>query len=122
MANAWTAWNDAATATGAFERACQPSPEDQTIAFYASVMIRLRDREQVRQGELLTEEMLKSQPANPELLELQAMSAWRQENYPRAAEHWLRVLKMLPSGSFLRMTIQRNVDEANRHEVSSALH
>lgn len=75
--------NDAATATGAFERAYQLSPGDRAIAFgYASVLIRLGDRAQVRQGELLTQEMLKKEPANPALRELQALSAWRQKNYP----------------------------------------
>ena len=63
--------NDAVTATGAFERAYQLSPRDRTAAFdYASVLIRVGDREQVLQGELLAEDMLKTQPGTPALLEL----------------------------------------------------
>lgn len=111
--------NDAATAKGAFERAYQLSPEDRKIAFdYASVLIRLGDREQVRQGELLTEDMLKSQPSSPALLELQALSAWRQERYSHAAELWQRVLNVLPADSPLHKSIQLNIDEAHRHMAS----
>ena len=115
--------NDGATATGAFERAYQLSHGDRTIAFgYASVMIRIGDREQVRRGELLAEELLKSQPSNTALLELMALSAWRQENYPRAAELWQRVLKSMPLSSPLRKTIQRNADEAKKHITKTFAH
>lgn len=85
-------------------------------------MTRLDDREQVRQGELLTEEILKSQPSNPALLKLLALSAWRQENYTRAAERCQRVLKVLPAVSPIRRSIQLNADEEHRRAASTTDH
>lgn len=111
--------NDAGTAIGAFERAYQRSPQDRSVTLaYASVLVRAGDEGQVRQGELLLEDMFTSESANPAIMELLALSAWRQQHYQRAAEIWQQVLKTLPSDSPLRDALQRSMDEARKRAGS----
>ncbi|WP_276183272.1 c-type cytochrome biogenesis protein CcmI [Klebsiella pneumoniae] len=79
--------NDGETAIGAFGRAHALAADDPAAAFdYASALVRAGDSGQVRMGELLLRDLHQRQPNSPPgnmpVLEMLALSAVRNEDYP----------------------------------------
>ncbi len=76
--------NDGETAIGAFGRAHALAADDPAAAFdYASALVRAGDSGQVRMGELLLRDLHQRQPNSLPVLEMLALSAVRNEDYPR---------------------------------------
>ncbi|HBT9690746.1 TPA: hypothetical protein MCT22_002143 [Klebsiella pneumoniae] len=77
--------NDGETAIGAFGRAHALAADDPAAAFdYASALVRAGDSGQVRMGELLLRDLHQRQPNSLPVLEMLALSAVRNEDYPDA--------------------------------------
>ncbi len=91
--------NDGETAIGAFGRAHALAADDPAAAFdYASALVRAGDSGQVRMGELLLRDLHQRQPNSLPVLEMLALSAVRNEDYPEAVAALQALLARLPEG------------------------
>ena len=90
--------NDGETAIGAFGRAHALAADDPAAAFdYASALVRAGDSG-VRMGELLLRDLHQRQPNSLPVLEMLALSAVRNEDYPEAVAALQALLARLPEG------------------------
>lgn len=102
--------NDGETAIGAFGRA-----DDPAAAFdYASALVRAGDSGQVRMGELLLRDLHQRQPNSLPVLEMLALSAVRNEDYPEAVAALQALLARLPEGDARREAIVRQLAQAQQ--------
>jgi len=102
--------NDGETAIGAFGRAHALAADDPAAAFdYASALVRAGDSGQVRMGELLLRDLHQRQPNSLPVLEMLALSAVRNEDYPEAVAALQALLARLPEGDARREAIVRQL-------------
>ncbi|MGA1904684.1 c-type cytochrome biogenesis protein CcmI [Klebsiella pneumoniae complex sp. WS2436] len=107
--------NDGETAIGAFGRAHALAADDPAAAFdYASALVRAGDSGQVRMGELLLRDLHQRQPNSLPVLEMQALSAVRNEDYPEAVAALQALLARLPEGDARREAIVRQLAQAQQ--------
>ncbi|ENZ8429622.1 c-type cytochrome biogenesis protein CcmI [Klebsiella aerogenes] len=107
--------NDGETAIGAFGRAHKLAPDDPAASFdYASALVRAGDNAQMRMGELLLRELHQRQPKNLPVLEMLALSAVRNEDYPQAVAALQQLLMLLPEGDARREAIARQLAQAQQ--------
>ncbi|STU23899.1 cytochrome c heme lyase subunit CcmH [Klebsiella pneumoniae subsp. ozaenae] len=107
--------NDGETAIGAFGRAHALSGDDPAAAFdYASALVRAGDSGQVRMGELLLRDLHQRQPNSLPVLEMLALSAVRNEDYPEAVAALQALLARLPEGDARREAIVRQLAQAQQ--------
>ncbi|MGR7591485.1 tetratricopeptide repeat protein [Klebsiella aerogenes] len=107
--------NDGETAIGAFGRAHKLAPDDPTASFdYASALVRAGDNAQMRMGELLLRDLHQRQPKNLPVLEMLALSAVRNEDYPQAVAALQQLLMLLPEGDARREAIARQLAQAQQ--------
>ncbi|MGR7399569.1 tetratricopeptide repeat protein [Klebsiella sp. 141198] len=107
--------NDGETAIGAFGRAHKLAPADPAAGFdYASALVRAGDNAQMRMGELLLRELHQRQPKNLPVLEMLALSAVRNEDYPQAVAALQQLLMLLPEGDARREAIARQLAQAQQ--------
>lgn len=107
--------NDGETAIGAFGRAHALAADDPAAAFdYASALVRAGDSGQVRMGELLLRDLHQRQPNSLPVLEMLALSAVRNEDYPEAVAALQALLARLPEGDARREAIVRQLAQAQQ--------
>ncbi|HCR0115676.1 TPA: c-type cytochrome biogenesis protein CcmI [Klebsiella aerogenes] len=107
--------NDGETAIGAFGRAHKLAPDDPAASFdYASALVRAGDNAQMRMGELLLRDLHQRQPKNLPVLEMLALSAVRNEDYPQAVAALQQLLMLLPEGDARREAIARQLAQAQQ--------
>ncbi|EIV7934600.1 hypothetical protein G9H14_00750 [Klebsiella pneumoniae] len=107
--------NDGETAIGAFGRAHALAADDPAAAFdYASALVRAGDSGQVRMGELLLRDLHQRQPNSLPVLEMLALSAVRNEDYPEAVAALQALLARLPEGDARRAAIVRQLAQAQQ--------
>ena len=107
--------NDGETAIGAFGRAHYLAADDPAAAFdYASALVRAGDSGQVRMGELLLRDLHQRQPTSLPVLEMLALSAVRNEDYPEAVAALQALLARLPEGDARREAIVRQLAQAQQ--------
>lgn len=105
--------NDGETAIGAFARAHRLAADDPAATFdYASALVRAGDSGQMRMGELLLRELHQRQPRSQPVLEMLALSAVRNEDYPQAVEALQALLGLLPPGDARRRAIEGELAQA----------
>ncbi|HGH5397494.1 TPA: c-type cytochrome biogenesis protein CcmI [Raoultella planticola] len=106
--------NDGETAIGAFARAHRLAADDPAVTFdYASALVRAGDSGQLRMGELLLRELHRRQPQNLPVLEMLALSALRNEDYPQAVAALQQLLAVLPANDARRQAIERQLAQAS---------
>lgn len=107
--------NDGETAIGAFGRAHDLAADDPAAFFdYASALVRAGDNGQVRMGELLLRDLHQRQPNSLPVLEMLALSAVRNEDYPEAVAALQALLARLPEGDARREAIVRQLAQAQQ--------
>ena len=107
--------NDGETAIGAFGRVHKLAPDDPAASFdYASALVRAGDNAQMRMGELLRRDLHQRQPKNLPVLEMLALSAVRNEDYPQAVAALQQLLMLLPEGDARREAIARQLAQAQQ--------
>ena len=107
--------NDGETAISAFGRAHALAADDPAAAFdYASALVRAGDSGQVRMGELLLRDLHQRQPNSLPVLEMLALSAVRNEDYPEAVAALQALLARLPEGDARREAIVRQLAQAQQ--------
>ncbi|EIW8577104.1 c-type cytochrome biogenesis protein CcmI [Klebsiella aerogenes] len=107
--------NDGETAIGAFGRVHKLAPDDPAASFdYASALVRAGDNAQMRMGELLLRDLHQRQPKNLPVLEMLALSAVRNEDYPQAVAALQQLLMLLPEGDARREAIARQLAQAQQ--------
>ncbi|PXK61820.1 c-type cytochrome biogenesis protein CcmI [Klebsiella variicola] len=107
--------NDGETAIGAFGRAHDLAADDPAAAFdYGSALVRAGDSGQVRMGELLLRDLHQRQPNSLPVLEMLALSAVRNEDYPEAVAALQALLARLPEGDARREAIVRQLAQAQQ--------
>ncbi|MBC2873306.1 c-type cytochrome biogenesis protein CcmI [Klebsiella pneumoniae] len=107
--------NDGETAIGAFGRAHALAADDPAAAFdYASALVRAGDSGRVRMGELLLRDLHQRQPNSLPVLEMLALSAVRNEDYPEAVAALQALLARLPEGDARREAIVRQLAQAQQ--------
>ncbi|HBW2223398.1 TPA: hypothetical protein MEL26_003815 [Klebsiella quasipneumoniae subsp. quasipneumoniae] len=107
--------NDGETAIGAFGRAHALAADDPAAAFdYASALVRAGDSGQLRMGELLLRDLHQRQPTSLPVLEMLALSAVRNEDYPEAVAALQALLARLPEGDARREAIVRQLAQAQQ--------
>ena len=100
--------NDGETAIGAFGRAHYLAADDP------SALVRAGDSGQVRMGELLLRDLHQRQPTSLPVLEMLALSAVRNEDYPEAVAALQALLARLPEGDARREAIVRQLAQAQQ--------
>ncbi|HHU5879972.1 TPA: c-type cytochrome biogenesis protein CcmI [Klebsiella pneumoniae] len=89
--------------------------KDPAAAFdYASALVRAGDSGQVRMGELLLRDLHQRQPNSLPVLEMLALSAVRNEDYPEAVAALQALLARLPKGDARREAIVRQLAQAQQ--------
>ena len=107
--------NNGETAIGAFGRAHDLAADDPAAAFdYGSALVRAGDSGQVRMGELLLRDLHQRQPNSLPVLEMLALSAVRNEDYPEAVAALQALLARLPEGDARREAIVRQLAQAQQ--------
>ncbi|EPX2738015.1 tetratricopeptide repeat protein [Klebsiella aerogenes] len=107
--------NDGETAIGAFGRVHKLAPDDPAASIdYASALVRAGDNAQMRMGELLLRDLHQRQPKNLPVLEMLALSAVRNEDYPQAVAALQQLLMLLPEGDARREAIARQLAQAQQ--------
>ena len=107
--------NDGDTAIGAFGRAHTLAADDPAATFdYASALVRAGDNGQMRMGELLLRDLHQRQPKSLPVLEMLALSAVRNEDYPQAVAALQQLLVLLPEGDARRQAIARQLAQAQQ--------
>lgn len=107
--------NDGDTAIGAFARAHALAADDPTATFdYASALVRAGDNGQLRMGELLLRDLHQRQPKSLPVLEMLALSAVRNEDYPQAVAALQQLMVLLPKGDARRQAIARQLAQAQQ--------
>jgi cytochrome c-type biogenesis protein CcmI len=92
------ALNNASTATQAFARAYQLSPDDLDIKLgYADVLTRSADPQDNINGGNILRSMLAHQQGNLQVLSLLAYNEYQQGHYSQAIGAWQVMLKILPA-------------------------
>ncbi|MDQ8573827.1 tetratricopeptide repeat protein, partial [Klebsiella aerogenes] len=103
------------TGIGAFRGAHKLAPDAPAVGFdYASALVRAGDNAQMRMGELLLRELHQRQPKNLPVLEMLALSAVRNEDYPQAVAALQQLLMLLPEGDARREAIARQLAQAQQ--------
>jgi len=107
--------NDGDTAIGAFGRAHALAADDPAVTFdYASALVRAGDNGQVRMGEMLLRDLHQRQPKSLPVLEMLALSAVNNEDYPQAVAALQQLLILLPEGDARRQAIVRELSQAQQ--------
>ncbi|HEM8063002.1 TPA: c-type cytochrome biogenesis protein CcmI [Enterobacter hormaechei] len=105
--------NDTETAIGAFEKAYQLAPHDPRVSFdYASVLVHRGNKSQMMMGEQLLQELHQSQPQNLKIIELLALSAMRNDDYPGVVSALQKMTDLLPPDDPERKMLLRSLSEA----------
>lgn len=105
--------NNAATATQAFRRAMQLSPQDAEVRLsYADALTRSQDPQDNRQATAMLNEMVKSDGSNIRLLSLLAFNAFSQQRYAEATATWQKMLQLLPADDKRAAAIRRSIEQA----------
>ncbi|MFH2503335.1 c-type cytochrome biogenesis protein CcmI [Klebsiella indica] len=107
--------DDGETAIGAFARAHQLAANDPSVTFdYANALVRAGDKGQAQMAAFLLRDLLQRQPKNLSILELLALCALRNEDYPQVVETLQRMLVLLPPDDPRREAISRQLSEAQK--------
>ncbi|MEI2263655.1 c-type cytochrome biogenesis protein CcmI [Erwinia sp. CGal63] len=105
--------NNGATATQAFRRAMQLSPQDPEVKLsYADALTRSQDPQDNRQATAMLNEMIKNDGDNIRILSLLAFNAFSQQRYAEATATWQKMLQLLPADDKRVEMIRRSIEQA----------
>ena len=107
--------SDTETEIGAFEKAYHLATNDLRVSFdYASVLVHVGNKSQMMMGEQLLRELHQSQPQNLKVIELLALSAMRNDDYPEVVSALQKMTDLLPPDDPERKMLLRSLSEAQR--------
>ncbi|AUX73266.1 c-type cytochrome biogenesis protein CcmI [Erwinia pyrifoliae] len=105
--------NNASTASQAFRRALQLSPNDTGARMsYAEVLARSGDPQDNREASAILNEMVSHDRRNLQLLGLLAFNNFSLQNYAQAMDIWQKMLQLLAADDGRVALIQRSIAEA----------
>jgi cytochrome c-type biogenesis protein CcmH len=100
-------------AAGAYAKATELLPNNADLwAEYAFVSAMANDRRLEGQPMELIDKALKIDPENLKALQLAGNAAFQRKDYKQAIDYWSRVLKKVPPGSEVAVSIQQRIEEA----------
>ncbi|ADP13173.1 cytochrome c-type biogenesis protein [Erwinia sp. Ejp617] len=105
--------NNASTASQAFRRALQLSPNDTGARMsYAEVLARSGDPQDNREASAMLNKMVSHDRRNLQLLGLLAFNNFSLQNYAQAMDIWQKMLQLLAADDGRVALIQRSIAEA----------
>lgn len=115
LARSYSSMGKFAEASGAYAKATELTPNDADLwADYAFVSAMANGRNLEGRPQELIERALQADPENAKALQLAGSAAFQAKDYKKAVGYWERVLKQVPPGSEVAVTIQERIDEVKK--------
>ena len=113
LARSYSLMGKFAEAAGAYTKLTELTPNDADVwADYAFATAMANGRNLEGRPTELIDRALKIDPQNAKALQLAGSAAFQAKDYKKAVDYWERVLKQVPPGSEVAVTIQARIDEA----------
>ena len=115
LARSYSSMGKFAEASGAYARLTELTPNDANLwADYAFAAAMANGRNLEGRPTELIEKALQVDPENAKALQLAGSAAFQAKDYKKAIGYWERVLKQVPPGSEVALSIQERIDEVKK--------